>query len=515
MMGEERQVPRPMSPASPESLSGLAPGTRIFFVGIGGISMAGLAEIALSRGLSVSGSDMHPSARTAHLAACGVRFFDRHAADSIDACDPAIVVHTAAVHPDNPELVRAREKGLRVVDRASFLGWLTEDFPAVVNVSGTHGKTTTTALVSLMLLEAGLDPTVHLGAELEGFHGSVRVGRDAGEGVLVSEACEYTGSFLKSKSTTAAVLNIDYDHVDCFRDIDHTIDTFVLFADGLPESGHLVVPCFDPNVRTMVARLAALRARDGRPMPEVVTFGIGDGCADLVPSSPNAPERETVPLSFSCVNLAYPGGFPEFDIHRDGAFFAHAALKVPGDHNILNALAATACAERNGASAEAIAAVLSRYTGAEGRFSVKGTYRGATVVGDYAHHPTAARATLRAASRIPHGRTWVVFQPLTYSRTRVLFDDFVQALLPCESVIFAEIFSDRETNRHDVSSRQLAEAVNHAGGNAEFGEDFDDIQRRLDERVHPGDLILVLGPEDIRSLADRLVHSPDGVPAAG
>jgi UDP-N-acetylmuramate--alanine ligase len=190
-------------------------------------------------------------------------------------------------------------------------------------------------------------------------------------------------------------------------------------------------------------------------------------------------------------------------------------MKVPGDHNILNALAAAACASRNGVPAAAIETVLSHYHGAEGRFSIKGTYRGATVVGDYAHHPAAARATLRAAARMPHGRTWVVFQPLTYSRTRVLFDDFVSALAPCADVIFAEIFSDREVNRHDISSRQLADAVNAAGGHAEFGEDFDDIQRRLDERVQSGDLILVLGPEDIRTLADRLVHSPEGVPAAG
>ncbi len=502
-------------PVPHESLSRLAPGTSLFFVGIGGISMAGLAEIALSRGFLVAGSDRHPSARTAHLAGCGVRFFEGHAAEWIDRTSPDVVVHTAAVHADNPELQRARELGIRVVDRASFLGWLTEDFPSVVNISGTHGKTTTTALCSLMMIEAGLDPTVHLGAELDGFHGSVRVGRDAGSGVLVSEACEYTGSFLKSKSTTAAVLNIDYDHVDCFRDIDHTIDTFVLFADGLPEDGHLVVPAFDPNVRTMVERLAALRARDGRLMPEVVNFGIGDGAADLVPSSPHGDVLATTldAPSFSCAALTYPGGFPDFDILRDGRFFAHAALRIPGDHNILNVLAAVACAERNGASAAAIERVLACYHGAEGRFSVKGTYRGATVVADYAHHPAAARATLRAAARIPHGRTWVVFQPLTYSRTRVLFDYFVAALAPCESVIFAEIFSDREVNRGDISSRHLTESVNRAGGHAEFGEDFDDIQRRLDARVSPGDLVLVLGPEDIRGLADRLVHSADGVPA--
>ena len=417
-------------------------------------------------------------------------------------------MHTAAVHADNPELLRSRELGLRVVDRAAFLGWLTEDFPAVVNISGTHGKTTTTALCSLMLIEAGLDPTVHLGAELEGFHGSVRIGADASEGILVSEACEYTGSFLKSKSTTAAVLNIDYDHVDYFPDIDHTIDTFATFADGLPEDGHLVVPAFDPNVRTMLDRLARKRSEEGRRMPEVVFFGLGPGSDDLTPSSPAGPTGTTadVPLAFSCAALTYPGGFPEFDILRDGRFFAHAAMLVPGDHNILNALAAAACAERNGVPGPIVGSVLSTYRGAEGRFSIKGTYRGATVVADYAHHPAAARATLRAAARIPHGHTWVVFQPLTYSRTRVLFQDFVDALAPCESVIFAEIFSDRETDPGDISSRMLAEAVNRAGGHAEFGEDFDDIQRRLDVVVRPGDMILILGPEDIRSLADRLVR---------
>jgi UDP-N-acetylmuramate--alanine ligase len=503
-----------MQPTQPhESLSRLSPGTSLFFVGIGGISMAGLAEISLSRGFRVAGSDRHPSARTEHLAASGVRFFEGHSADSIDATSPEVVIHTAAVHDDNPELQRAREKGIRVVDRASFLGWLTEDFPSVINISGTHGKTTTTALCSLMLIEAGLDPTVHLGGELEGFHGSVRIGADASVGLLVSEACEYTGSFLKSKSTTAAVLNIDYDHVDCFRDIDHTIDTFVAFADGLPEEGHLVVPCFDPNVQTLLARLAEKRAGEGRRMPELVTFGFEADCVGFTPSSPTLAGDASIPgglISFSCSALTYPGGYPDFDILRDGAFFAHASLRVPGDHNILNALAAAACAERNGCPGPVVASVLAQYRGAEGRFTIKGTYRGATVVADYAHHPAAARATLRAAARIPHGRTWVVFQPLTYSRTRVLFDDFVSALTPCADVIFAEIFSDREVNRHDISSRDLMVAVNAAGGHAEFGEDFFDITRRLDERVHAGDLILVLGPEDIRSLADRLVRSESG-----
>lgn len=469
----------------------LQPGDRIYFIGIGGISMSGLAEIALAAGLTVAGSDRHLSPRTDYLVSRGLTVHDGHRAEQIDRFAPGLVVYTAAIPADNPELQRARELGIQTIDRAAFLGWLNRTFDQVVNISGTHGKTTTTAMCALILIEAGQDPTVHLGAELVQFKTTVRLGRPGG--LMVSEACEYQRSFLKFYSTTAAILNIDYDHVDCFADLDAVIDVFTTFADQLPDEGRLVLPAFDPNVRTMAGLLQQRRQTAGRPLPELIWFGAATDC------NPNGAAP-----AWQYRNLHFTTGLPSFDVCWQGDFYCHLDLLVPGQHNVANALAAIACAHCHGSTPEAAAAVLNTFHGAEGRFTETGYYRGARVIADYAHHPAATRATLAAASHIPHRHIWVVFQPLTYSRTRILFDEFVAALKDCEWVIFAEIFSDREVNRGDISSRQLAARINELGGNAEFGVTFAEIQARLDEKAAPGDLILVLGPEDIRSLADQL-----------
>lgn len=470
-------------------------GSRIYFVGIGGISMSGLAEIAKNSGFIVCGSDRHLSPRTEYLEHQGIPVHQGHDAANLTAFAPDLVVYTAAVHADNPELILARGNGIRTIDRAAFLGWLNEQFETVINISGTHGKTTTTALCSLLLMDAGIDPTVHLGAELKQFRSTVHLGRPGK--LMVSEACEYMRSFLKFRSTTAAVLNIDYDHVDCFSDLQDVIDTFTQFADQLPENGQLVVPAFDPNVQVMLRQLAALREASGTAMPAVWSFGL---VSDLVDG-----RKPTV----YAANLVYDMGLPRFDVYLQDAFYAHIELAIPGRHNVANALAAIACAHLNGGSAESAARVLSAYEGAEGRFTHTGTYRGALVIADYAHHPAAARATLEAASNIPHKHLWVVFQPLTYSRTKVLFNDYVNALKDCEMVIFREIFSDREVNPGDISSRMISDRINELGGHSVFAEDFRSIRRQLDEVVEQGDLILVLGPEDIRSFADQLTGRTD------
>lgn len=462
---------------------------RIFFVGIGGISMSGLAELAQSGGCMVAGSDRSISPRTDYLVQLGIPVYSGHRADWIDLFRPELVVHTAAVHDDNPELIRARELKIRTIDRATYLGWLNRSYSQVINIAGTHGKTTTTAMTSLILMDAGVNPTVHLGAELIQFHSTVRVG-EPGQ-VMVSEACEYMNSFLKFYSTVAAVLNIDYDHVDCFENIGAVIETFAEFADHLPTGGTLVVPAFSQAVRTMVSQLQDRRKRSGLPMPQLVWFGTE---TDLIDGSKP---------SYYFRNLEYSRGLPQFDVWHDGTFYCHLQLMIPGRHNVDNALAAIACAACCGGT-PAAAGALNNFQGAEGRFTYTGDYLGAQVIADYAHHPSAARATLAAAGNMPHPHTWVVFQPLTYSRTKVLLEDFAQALRGCELVILAEIFSDRETNPGDISSSMLAARINELGGHAEFRPDFDDIQRRLDQLVSPGDLILVLGPEDIRSLADRL-----------
>ena len=463
----------------------LSSGSRIFFIGIGGISMSGLAEIAQALGYEIAGSDRQASERTHYLEQHGMRVFAGHKAEQLLDFKPDLVVHTAAIPAENPELAAARAARIPTVDRAAFLGWINRRFNQVINIAGTHGKTTTTAMCSLILIEAGADPTVHLGAELQDFQTTVRLGDP--HKLMVSEACEYQNSFLKFYSTVAAILNIDYDHVDCFANVSEVIDVFTTFADQLPDGGHLVVPAFDPHVRAMLQRLSERRAVQQRPMPTLHAFGLEGDTAD-----------------WQARNIKFIDGLPQFDVYYLDQFYTHLELNIPGRHNVANAMAAIACAHLCGGTPGAAAAALNRFQGAEGRFTRTGTYRGAQVIADYAHHPAAARATLAAAATIPHRHTWVVFQPLTFSRTEILFDEFVSALKDCEWVIFAEIFSDRETRRDYISSRQLADKINQLGGNAQFGKDFAEITAELDKRVGPGDLILVLGPEDIRSLADQL-----------
>jgi len=467
-------------------------GARIFFVGIGGISMSGLAELSLHYGYKVGGSDMHTSHRIHLLEQQGIPVFIGHDAKNIQNFEPDLLVHTAAILPGNPEMEFARENNIPVVSRAEFLGYLTRTFKNVINISGTHGKTTTTSMLSLILIESGLDPTVHLGAEFEAFNGTVRLGAD--RSLLVSEACEYRRSFLSFRSTTAAITNIDYDHVDCFNNIREVIDVFAEFSDRIDDSGYLIIPAFDANSALCFEQIRARRDATGRPMPQILTTGVeGDVFA---PSGQYA--------DIYAKNIVYRDGFPQFDVWDRDRFYAHVDLHVPGKHNIYNALTAIACASVNGGTPEGAAEALTAFRGAEGRFTVKGKFRGATVITDYAHHPAAARATLQAASQLLHNRTWVVFQPLTYNRTEKLFDDYVSSLLPCEHVIFSEIFSDREIDPGTISSSMIAEAINKQGGHAEYYADKKDILKRLDSLVGKDDLVLFLGPEDIRDLADDL-----------
>lgn len=467
-------------------------GARIFFVGIGGISMSGLAEMASHYGYVIGGSDMHSSHRVGLLSDKGIEIFIGHDADNVKRFSPDLVVYTAAVLSGNPEIAYAKEQGVPVMSRAEFLGHLTENFSSVINIAGTHGKTTTTSMLSMILLESGLDPTVHLGAEFRPFGGTIRTGADFS--LLVSEACEYRRSFLHFRSTTAAITNIDFDHVDCFKTIDEVIDVFAEFTDRLEDSGNLIIPAFDSNTALCLERVRARRAAAGRPMPRVITTG----------HEGDTGTAEEADVDFYAKSIEYKNGCPSFDVWHEGRSIAHIDLKVPGIHNLRNALTAIACAALNSGTPEGMSRALFAFGGAEGRFTVKGEYRGATVITDYAHHPAAARATLQAASQIPHNKTWVVFQPLTFNRTEVLFEDYVTSLLSCEHVIFAEIFSDREINPGTISSSMLAAEINNRGGRAEFYADKKAILQRLDSLVGKDDLLLFLGPEDIRDLADEL-----------
>ncbi len=465
---------------------------KLWFVGIGGISMCGLAEITLEQGYHVSGSDMHASEHTRHLESLGVEVTIGQMAENIDRLMPDLVIYSAAVPLSNSELQRAQELGITAVERGLFLGWLTREFDKVINVAGTHGKTTTTAMIASILLDAKLDPTVHLGAKLLDFGDStVHIG-ESGK-LLVSEACEYHNSFLSSKSTTATVLNIDADHLDYFGTIDRVIDTFADFSTQVQADGWLILPKDGAHIALMLENLRKRNSANGRGLPPLVFFG------------EKKPGLDGLEPDISYSDLSYIDGLPDFDVYWRGEYLTHIHLNIPGAHNILNALAAIACALLNGGDANVISQSLGKFRGADGRFTIKGQYKGAQVVVDYAHHPTAVEATLAAANTVPHKNTWVVFQPLTYNRTKILFDEFVQALLPSPNLYLVEIYSDREQDTLGMSSRLLVDALQAAGTEACFCDGFEEVKAILDKNVEEGDLILFLGPEDVRNYADKLM----------
>lgn len=474
-------------------IASLKAGAKIYFIGIGGISMCGLARLASGYGFDVAGSDMAPSERTEELARDGIRIYNRQVASNIEEFAPDYAVKTAAILPHNPEVAECNARGIRVFDRAEFLGLITDSYERVINISGTHGKTTTTSMTTLIMMEDGADPAVHIGAEFDEIGGTVRQG--GGFGLLVSEACEFNHSFLHFRSTTAVITNIDHDHVDIYPTIDDVIEAFAMFLDKADDKGYVVVTGSDENTAKAVGIAKARHAEQGRAFPEVITCGLEDTVCAVSGKAPD----------FAAANVTFECGLPVFDLLYKGDLIGKVSLHVPGKHNIFNALNAAAAAYLNGASPEAVVAGLNRFSGADGRYTVKGKYRGATVVVDYAHHPAAARATMEAASNMPHNNILVVFQPLTFNRTKLLFEDYVTSLLPCRKVLFAEIFSDREINNHDISSKDISDEINARGGDAEFYEDRKDLVARIDELIEPDDILLILGPEDIRTLGDELV----------
>ena len=473
------------------TLNDIKKGSRIYFIGIGGIPMNGLARLAKHAGFVVGGSDNHPSERTAILEEQGIKIYYPQIEANIDDFKPDYLVKTAAILPHNEEVKRATELGLQIFDRAEFLGAFTRTYKNVINVSGTHGKTTTTSMISMMMIDQDLDPTVHLGADLDIFNGTVRAGS---HDLLVSEACEFNRSFLNFSSTTAVITNIDHDHVDCYPTIEDVIDVFARFIRLVDDDGYVVVSGHDINIARSLAEAKEYFDKVGRKFPQVVT------CA----TDSEICETTGKKADFIAENIRFNDGLPEFDIVVNGEERVTVSLRIPGSHNIANALNAAAAAYLNGASLDAIRRALDEFGGADGRYTVKGKYKGCDVVVDYAHHPTAARATIEAASNMPHNDILVVFQPLTFNRTKLLFEDYVTSLLPCKKVLFSEIFSDRESDTLGMSSKMISDEINKRGGDAEFYENREDLKKRIDELIKPGDIILILGPEDIRTLGDEL-----------
>lgn len=447
----------------------------VHFIGIGGISMSGLAEILMQEGFRVSGSDSKESDLTKKLCTDGATIYLGQQASNIkEGID--VVVYTAAVHEDNPELMAARQQNLPVLSRAELLGQLMRNYQCAINVSGTHGKTTTTSMLAHILLEAEVDPTITVGGILPSIGGNIRVGKND---YFLAEACEYTNSFLSFFPTHSIILNIKADHLDFFKDLDDIRHSFHLFAQKTPQEGVLIINSEIENLSYIT---------EGLPCP-VLTFG-KDETSDYYPA--NITYNET--------------GFPGFDVIHHGQTLGHIQLSVPGEHNVLNALAATALCLNLNLSFETIQKGLQAFTGTNRRFQIKGNIHGITIVDDYAHHPDEIAATLKAAQSYPHKHLWCVFQPHTYTRTKALFDDFAQALSKAEHVVLADIYSaGRETNDLGVSSQQLSNAISELGTPSYYFPSFDEIETFLLQNCESGDLILTMGAGDIFKVGEELL----------
>ena len=448
---------------------------NIHCIGIGGVGVSAIAEILLSRGYRVSGSDMKQSEITDRLKQHGVKIYIGHRAENVEDAD--LIVYSAAIAEENPEIIRAREKNLPLASRAEVLGTLMDDFENSIAISGTHGKTTTTSMVSLILQRAELEPTILVGGNLAEIGGNVKVG---GSQYFVTEACEYRDSFLELRPKIEVILNIDSDHLDYFKDIEHIVSSFERFTKAMPEDGKLIAYDANPFVSRII-----------KDIPTAITYGYSQGC------------------TYQIADVAFDGeGMPSFDVNYQGEKLGRVQLRVPGEHNILNATGAFACCHQLGVSAETIIATLDDFTGTQRRFDIIGTREsGVRLVDDYAHHPTEIKATLSAAHNIPHRQLWCLFQPHTYTRTLALFDDFAEAFTDADVLILAEIYAAREKNIYKISSKELAEEIKrvHPEKKVYYMDTFEDIANYVRTNAAEGDLVITMGAGDIYKVGEMII----------
>ena len=442
---------------------------RIHFVGIGGSGMCPLAEILLHRGYELTGSDRSESDTLERIRAYGIPVYTEHRAENVEGAE--LVVYSAAVKQDNPELAAARAKGIPTVERSVMLGMVTKRYPRSVAVSGTHGKTTTTALITQTLMLGGLDPSAVIGGKLPYIGGNGRAGKSD---AIVCEACEYVDTFLQLYPYLSVILNIDADHLDYFGTLENIIKSFHQFA--LQTSGMIVANGDDPNVK---------KALEGVSHVKIVTFGL-------------SPENDYSAAGI----LEEPKACEAFTILKNGSPLCRAELSIPGKHNILNALAAAAAADLMGVNPDTIARALHEFHGVHRRFEVLGSFGGVTVADDFAHHPTELAATLSAAMRMGYRQVWALFQPHTYSRTYLLLDDFAKALSIPDHVVLSEILAVREENTYHIYAKDLAGKV---PGSVWFPT-FEEMADYTMARAQPGDLILTLGGGDIYKCANLIVQ---------
>ncbi len=446
--------------------------SKVHFIGIGGISMSGLAEILITNGHTVSGSDAKDSPILNRLKTLGAKIYIGQSKENISDVD--LVIYTDAIAKDDEELNQAISLNIPTIDRASFLGSIMKNYKNSIAVSGTHGKTTTTSMLSTILNHSEVNPTILLGGQLKDIGGNVRLGsRDC----ILTEACEYKANILKYFPTMLILLNIDEDHLDYFKNMDHIVDTFKQYANNLPEDGYLLINADDPNHKEIIQSTKA----------KVYTFGIN------------------TPSDYKVENIRYSeSGFPTYDLKIKGKYIKSITLKVMGLHNIYNSLASIGAAHIYGLDIDEIIKNLDFYDGVDRRLDFKGNFKGARVIDDYAHHPTEIRASLNALKQTKStGKVYCIFQPHTFTRTQILFDSFSESFYDADQVIITDIYGAREINNGAVHAKDLANAVRDT--DSIYLETFEDIKVYLREKINSDDLIITMGAGNIVELGEELV----------
>ncbi|MEB2307827.1 MAG: UDP-N-acetylmuramate--L-alanine ligase [Candidatus Brocadiaceae bacterium] len=477
MNSSESGKMEPMSTSLLESQFNCRPlrGHCVYFIGIGGIGMSAVARILINEGCIVSGSDLRISPLTSSLEGLGAKINTKQDG-SFMSSETDMVVVSASITEDNPDLKTARKLGIKVVKYSQILGSLMKEKRGVA-ISGTHGKTTTSAMISTILKTSGLDPTFVIGGEVPDIGGNAHLGKG---NLFVAEACEYDRSFLNLTPQVGVITNIEEDHLDYYENIEKIIHAFGDFASSISEDGLLVVNDHDNNTA-----VAAQRANC-----KVETFSLdnaSDWCGEVLSGS---------------------SGLKRFRVFYRDAFFHEFSLQIPGAHNVLNALAATAVCTFIGVDKDSIKTALASFRGANRRFQIVGMKNGITVIDDYAHHPTEIRVTLRAARELyPEKKIWCVFQPHQFSRTRHLLKEFARSFQNANRVILADIYATRDNDyeKTAMNATKLYEETRNSGIDIQYIPQLSDIVNVLYSSVSPGDIVMTMGAGDVWKVAYDLV----------
>ncbi len=445
----------------------------VHFIGIGGISMSGIAEMLLSFGYQVTGTDIKETNLTQKLTGKGAHILYGHHPEMIKDAD--MVVYTAAVKEDDPERIMTQKLNKPTLERAEFLGQISQNYENCLCISGTHGKSTTTGMVSSIFLEANLNPTIQIGATMNKIKGNSYIGSTK---YLIMEACEYVDSFLHFHPTSEIILNIDDDHLDYFKNIANVKNSFTKYINLLPDDGLAVLNVDDANINDIIPNIT-------KPY---LTYGIKNEAA------------------YTAQNISQDKhGFYQFDIYHQGNLLTHIELKINGYHNIYNALAAFVLAQHYIKDMAIIKKGLETYTGVDRRFQFLGEYNGAAIYDDYAHHPTEIASTLASAKTIFHHQTWAVFQSHTFSRTQAHMQEFADILAQFDNIVIAPIYPAREINTFGVSAEQLVDKIKQQNPHVVYKADFAQIVDYLKNNVQPDDLVITIGAGPINEVAYQLV----------